>query len=159
MAARRSMRSEGHRPRRGVALFDVLIGGVMLGIGLSVILSVTSRSLAMQTNGEHRLTASWLADEILTMILVEGPERYPRLYDVNGRFNEPFADFLYQVNIENLGRGAPYRVSASVRWSDRSNDVVRVDTLIAVRIENEEQLREPMERIDRIERYYDDETE
>ena len=113
----------------------------------------------MQTNGEHRLTASWLADEILTMILVEGPERYPRLYDVNGRFNEPFADFAYQVNIENLGRGAPYRVIASVRWSDRSNDVVRVDTLIAVRIENEEQLREPMERIDRIERYYDDETE
>lgn len=147
------------RRRRGMALLDVLIGGVMLGIGLSVILSLTSRSLALQTDGEKRMTASWLADEILTMILVEGPDRYPRLYDTSGRYSEPFDGFSYEVQIEDLGRGAPYRATARVRWSDRSNDVLQVETLIALRIEAEEQLREPYDRVDRIERYYEDEAE
>jgi hypothetical protein len=155
---RRLARKSRPRPRRGVALFDVIVGGVMLGIGLAVVLSLTSRSLALQTDGEKRLTASWLADEILTMILVEGPDRYPRLYDTSGRYGDPFGDYFYEVQIEDLGRGAPYRVNALVRWSDRANDVVQVETLIALRIEEEEQLREPQERVDRLERHYEDEA-
>ena len=35
------------RGRRGVALMDAILGGVMLGIGLAVILSLASRSVAM----------------------------------------------------------------------------------------------------------------
>lgn len=147
------------RRRRGIALIDVLVGGVMLGVGLSVILSLTSRSLALQTDGEKRMTAAWLADEILTMILVEGPDRYPRLYDTSGRYADPFEEFSYEVQIEDLGRGAPYRATAWVRWSDRSKDVIQVETLVAQRIEEEEQLREPYERVDRMARYYDDEDE
>ena len=61
------------------------------------------------------------------------------------------------MHIEDLGRGAPYRATAYVRWSDGSNDVIQVETLIALRIEEEEQIREPLERVDRLERYYDDE--
>ncbi len=41
-----------HHRRRGVALLDALVGGAMLGVGLAVVLSVTSRSLSTQTDGE-----------------------------------------------------------------------------------------------------------
>ncbi|MCP3905956.1 MAG: hypothetical protein GY715_20210 [Planctomycetes bacterium] len=148
-----------HPQRRGVALIDVLIGGILLGVGLSVILSLTGRSLSRQTDGEKRLTASWLADELLTMVLVDGPDRFPRINDSNGRFDEPFSEYSFEVDIDNLGRGAPYRVNAWVRWSDRENDVVRVETLIAQRLGDVEQPREPYERVNREERYFPDELD
>ncbi len=61
------------RCRRGVALMDAIVGGVMLGIGLAVILSLASRAMAMQANGAKQITAAWLADDLLAMVLVEGP--------------------------------------------------------------------------------------
>jgi hypothetical protein len=145
------------RRRRGMALFDALIGGVLLGTGLAVVLSITSRSLTMQTKGEARLTAAWLADELLAMVVVEGPDVYGRRHDLTARFAPPFETFTYEVTIEHLGRGAPYRVNAFVRWSERPVDSVQVETLIALRGGDDEPLREPLEFVDRFERYYDDE--
>jgi hypothetical protein len=158
MAAGRR-KTRGAIRRRGIALADAIIGGVMLGIGLSVVLSVASRSLAMQTDGEKRLTAAWLADELLTMVLVEGPDQYPLLYDTSGGFAPPFEDFTYEVDIDTPDRGMPYRVAAIVRWGARSNDAIVVDTLIALRLGEAEQLREPNEPVDRDARYYEDELE
>ncbi len=152
---RRRGRPRSHR--RGVALLDALVGGAMLGVGLAVVLSVTSRSLSTQADGEKRLAAAWLADELLTMVLVEGPDTYPMLYDTSGSFGSPFEAFTYDVGIESLGRGAPYRVSAVVRWADRERDAIRVETLIALRNGEPEQPREPFEPVDRLERYYGDE--
>ncbi len=143
--------------RRGIALVDAIIGGVILGIGLSVMLSLTSRSLRMQADGEKRLTASWLADELLTMVIVDGPDNFPKRNDTSGRFTAPFETFGFDVDIEYLGKGLPYRVNAAVSWSDRPADAVRVETLVALRTGEPEQLREPHEPVDRMARYYDDE--
>jgi hypothetical protein len=136
---------------------DAIIGGVILGIGLSVMLSLTSRSLRMQADGEKRLTASWLADELLTMVIVDGPDNFPKRNDTSGRFTAPFETFGFDVDIEYLGKGLPYRVNAAVSWSDRPADAVRVETLVALRTGEPEQLREPHEPVDRMARYYDDE--
>ena len=157
-AARRNRSSRGAPCRRGIALMDAIIGGVILGIGLSVVLSITTRSMATHTDGEKRIVASWLADELLGMVLVEGPDNYPLMYDTAGRFDTPFEQYTFEVDIEDLGRGVPYRVSAYVRWNDRTNDFVRVDTLIALKKGDEEdEIREPYEPVDRDARYYEDE--
>jgi len=145
------------RPRRGIALIDAIIGGVILGIGLSVMLTVTSRALRMQADGEKKLTASWLADELITMVLVDGPDNYPKRNDTSGHFTAPFEDYGFEVSIEYLGRGLPYRVNATVSWSDRPSDAVQVESLVALRTGDPEQLREPYEPVDRLSRYYDDE--
>ncbi len=152
------------RARRGIALADAIIGGVILGIGLSAVLTVTTRSLSVQGDGESRLVASWLADELLNMVLVEEPDEYELVYDTSGRFDPPFNDFVFDVDIEQLGRGLPYHVSATVRWgsSDRSSDFVRVETYIALKIIREDELeplREPLEEVDRDARYFEDELE
>ena len=155
--------------RRGAALMDAIIAGVMLGIGLAAIISIASRSLATQADGEKRLQAAWLADELLAMVLVEGPKDYAEIHDSSGRFEDPFTVYTFDVDIEDQGFDQPYKVTATVRWGDpydRPGDSVQVETLIAQPQYTEEQLeddryqqRAPLEPVDRESRWYDDETE
>lgn len=146
-------RLRGPRPsqaRRAIALVDVIIGSVILAIGLGVVISLTTRSLRTQTDGEKRLTASWLADELLTMVLVEGPVNYPKLYDNTGTFDFPFDEFGYDIAIEELGPNQPYRVTASVYWAGPGGDrQVQVQTSISERGGDPNQPRIPLEPVDR----------
>ena len=146
--------------RRGFALLDVIVGGVMLGIGLSVVLSVTSRSLATQSDGEKRLVASWLVDGLLAMVLVEGPVEYPKHYHPSGEFAPPFDGFEFEIDIEDIGPSEPFRVTATVRWpGGRTYREVTAQTFIAMRLGDSFQPRAPAEPVDRFARYYDDEDQ
>ena len=152
-----------HRPRahRGFALMDVLVGGVMLGIGLGVVLTLTSRALSAQAQGERQMVAAWLLDELLAMVVVEGPVDYPHLHPTSGRFDPPFDGFQFDVNLEDIGVGQPFLVTATVRWArGREDRQVQAQTYVAVRYvdpENPIEQRAPLEPIDRIGRWYDDE--
>lgn len=142
-----------------MALMDVIIGGVILGIGLTVLMSITGRSLALQNDGERQLVAAWLADELLNMVLVEGPVTYPRVHDTSGRFDDPFGDYAFDVSIEDQGLEQPYRVTATVRWRyGREDRQVQVQTLINAP-EAPPDSRMPYEPVDRLERWYGDDTE
>jgi len=149
--------------RRGIALLDALIGGVLLGIGLAVVLSIGSRALNNHQEGERRLQAAWLADELCSLILVEGPEQYGRLYDLSGAFEPPFDQFLYDIDIDNREPALPARVRVVISWPG-ARSPVDVETYIAKRkgYEDEpEPLREPVEVIERQQRWddYHDELE
>jgi hypothetical protein len=141
---------------------DVIVGGIMLGVGLSVILSVTSRSLSRQTDGEKRMVASWLADELLNMVLVEGPVHYPQIYDTSGRFREPFEQYAFALDIEDLGLGMPFEVTATIAWpAGDPIDQIQVQTRIAARQDEDPELnpRAPAEEVDREARWFEDEEE
>jgi hypothetical protein len=143
--------------RRGFALIDVIVGGVMLGIGVAAVITVGSRALADQIEGEHQLVASWLADELLSMVVVEGPQEYPKIHDTFGAFEAPFALYEYEVDIQEQGPRQPFRVIAYVRWPNaRGYGEVAVETLIAARLGEETVARMPIEILDRESRYYDD---
>ena len=147
------------RMRRGFALLDVIVAGMILSIGLSAIMMATSRALTAQTRGSKRLVAAWLCDELLGMVLTEGPVVYPRIYDMTGEYRPPFDEYSWSVDIEELGIGVPYRVTATVSWSSRPADEVSVETLIARRMGDPEQPREPYEPLDRLERIYGEDEE
>jgi hypothetical protein len=151
--------SRRRAPRRGLALLDVIVGGIMLGIGLSVLLTLTTRSLAQQTNGEKRMTATWLADELLSLVVVEGPDEYSLRQDTAGEFTAPFTEFSFEVEIDELGRELPYEVTATVWWGPGDSQSVTVQTIVARRRGEREEprAREPLEPLDREQRYYDDE--
>ena len=142
------------RAPRGIALIDAIIGGVMLGSGLAVLMTIMARSMNGQVTGEKRLTASWLADEMLSFVLVEGPIEFPRVRDTVGRFGAPFDEYIYELLLEDVGRGNPHRVTCWIRWGTRPTDVVVVQTLIAPRLGEEDQPRMPAERLDRDERNF-----
>ena len=145
--------------RRGIALIDVLIGGVILGIGMAVVMTSASRALAAQRDGEKQITAAWLADELLSMVLVEGPDVYPRLYDNAGAFDAPFEQYRYEVEIIDNGLGQPFTVIANVSWPGvGAQKSVVVQTEIALRRGDlSDTTREPIEPLDRDARYFDEE--
>ncbi len=149
-----------HRARRGFALMDVIIGGVMLSIGLGVVLTLATRALASQAQGERQLVAAWLLDELLAMVVVEGPVEFPHLQSTHGRFDPPFDEFEFDVNLEDLGVGQPFLVTATVSWPrGREKRQVQAQTYIATRFvdpENPFEDRFPLEPIDRIGRWYGD---
>ncbi len=143
--------------RRGFALIDALVGGVLLGIGVAVVLSIASRAVAAQGDGERRLVAAWLADEALNLVLVEGPEAFKQLYDTSGKFDPPFERFLYDIEIDDNGIGLPYTVMVTVRWQHgRHERTLDVETMIAQRQGDEDQPRAPVEPVDRDARWYDE---
>ncbi len=149
----RIARMQTPRPR-GLALLDVIVGGIVLAIGMTVVITLTSRAIAWQSDGERRLVASWLADELLSMVVVEGPREYGRIYDTSGRFDPPFQEYQYDLEITELNVTEPYVVTATISWEQgRSARSIQVQTYIAQRAV-EEADRKPFEPIDRISRYY-----
>jgi hypothetical protein len=146
--------------RRGIALVDVIIGSVILAIGLAVVISLTTRSLRTQTDGEKQLMASWLVDEFLTMVLVEGPINYPKLYDTNGTCEYPFEEFDYDVAIEDMGPHQPFRVTATVYWLGGTGErQVQAQTFISERGGDPYQPRIPLEPVDRDARWNENEDQ
>ena len=105
--------------RAGVALLDVLIAALLLGIGLSVTLSMASQALRAEQTGEWRLTASWLADEALAMVVAVGPEKYQQSEPMEGRFEEPFNRFDWSLEMKKPSDWEPWQVRATVNWQDR----------------------------------------
>lgn len=141
---------------RGAALVDVIIGGVLLAMGLAVVISLAARAMRTQTDGEKQLTAAWLADEFLNLILIEGPQNYPKLFDTYGRCDPPFEEFEYDLAIEDQGMGFPYRVTAQIRWDGPNGPrQIQAQTYISDRGREPNQPRAPYEIVDRINRWYE----
>ncbi len=146
--------------RRGIALLDAIIGGLILAMGVGTVMSVTGRAVRQQARGEKRVVAVWLADELLNMVMVEGPIQFPRVQDNTGSFEMPFDEYSFDVHIEDRGRGAPFRVTASVWWGPRTDQTISLQTLIAERQGDEpDEPREPEEEVDREARYYDEDEQ
>ena len=136
------------RQRKGAILMEALLAGAILGIGLLTLVSITSRSLSRQQIGEHQIVAASLVDELLSMVLVEGPINYPKRNDLRGRFDPPFEDYEFQIEIDDQGQFEPFLVTATVRWTTngRAHDAI-VQTYIAERRATGDELREPGEPI------------
>lgn len=138
--------------RRGFALMDAILGGLLLAIALTGVLSLATRSMQMLREGEEEVIASVLLDELLSMVLVEGPADFPKLHDTAGRFDGPHSDWSFELLIESQGLGDPWRVVATVR-SPRGESY-RCGTLVAPRPENAPIVnRRPPQRIEREDRY------
>ena len=142
--------------RRGLALLDVIVGSAMLAVGLVVVISMSSRSLSRQTNAEQQITASWLADELLTMVLVEGPDIFEKVPPPRGVCESPFEAFAYEIELEDDGELLPVHVKATISWDaigGRHSSVI--ETIIARRF-GEPVPRAPAEPVDREARYWEE---
>tara|TARA_B100001750_G_C15414313_1_gene549455 strand:- start:205 stop:669 length:465 start_codon:yes stop_codon:yes gene_type:complete len=145
--------------RKGIALIDVIIGSAMLAVGLGVVISMSSRSLARQSYADKQITASWLIDELFAMILVVGPEEYAKTYPIEGRFEPPFNAYSYNLEFEDESEYIPIIVNASVSWNSAGSErSLSMETMIARRHGEEEGPVEriPAEPVDREQRYWED---
>ena len=92
-----------HQPlnRSGFTLIEVLIAGVILAIGMTTLLTLTSRAIGLQRRGEQKIVAAALLDELLGSVLTEGPQDFIRIQSTSGPCDPPFEDWSYSVEIEN----------------------------------------------------------
>ncbi|MDP7008998.1 MAG: type II secretion system protein [Phycisphaerales bacterium] len=142
--------------RRAFALMDVIIGAAILGVGLAVVISMSSRSLSRQVEAEKQIVASWLADELLSMILVEGPDIYEKVHPQQGACDPPFEHFYYEIELEDDGELLPVHARATISWDavgGKHSSVI--ETIIARRF-GEPVPRIPAEPVDREARYWEE---
>lgn len=148
---RRSRPSQ--RLERAFALIEVLIAGIMVAIGLTAIITVGTRALALQQRGEREVVAASLLDEVLSRVLADGPDDFVRLQPGTGVFDRPFDDYEFEVVIADGGLGIPARVLARV-FHPSTGGVWECETLIAIRTgDDPHPVRVPFEPIDREDRY------
>jgi Tfp pilus assembly protein PilV len=134
------------RARRAFALMDVLVAGIVLGVSLVTLVGLVSRSLASQARSERLSTAAMLADETLGEILVEGVEEYQQHRSLESRFETPFDEFRYQIQIDAPAPGEAYGVTVTVQWEDgRRESSVVVETRIAPRLGDEDPIDRMLE--------------
>lgn len=105
-------------PTRGIALVEVLVATLILGVALSVLVGLAGRALWAQASGERLETAAMLLDEQLNLVLARGPDSYASRFDTRGRCDEPFEMYTYSLDISGGDGGAPYRVAATVSWEE-----------------------------------------
>lgn len=149
MSARRTRRPAA---RRGWALVDVVLGGVILGIGLAAVISIAERALAMQQRSERELVAAQLLDGLLGEVLATGVVEWQLTRSSDGTFDAPFDAWQWELDIRKQGLGDPYQVAAVAR--DERGLEYRVHTLMAPRPDNtEEPARSPETPLDREGRY------
>ena len=152
------VQQETRRRNRGFTLIEVMIAGVVLAIGMTALLTLTSRAISMQRRGEQKIIAAALLDETLGVVLTEGPNDYTRMHSSSGACDEPFEDWSYVVDIENAVGSDPFRVLATVIAPN--GDEFMCETLIAPKLgEFPDPERMPPEPIDREGRWLDMELE
>ncbi len=145
------LRADNRRhARRGFALMDAVVGGVLLSIGMITVLSVGGQAMSMQRRGEIDVRAAAALDELLSSVLTEGPADYEKLHPLSGRFEpgSPYEDFEFMLTIEPGGSGVPARVVARVTH-DRGRDYSVETSLAEKRGEETDPIRMPAEPIDR----------
>ena len=151
------VRRPGQR-RCGFTLIEVIISGIILAIGMTALLTLTSRALAMQRRGERKIVAASILDELLGSVLTEGPHDFVKLHSTSGPCEPPFDDWEYKVEIDDSVGMDPFRVLAEVISPD--GHVYECATLIAPKLgEEPDPDRFPPEPIDREARWAEIEDE
>ena len=140
------------RTRRGWALVDVIVGGVILAVGLAAVVSIAQRALAMQQRAEREVAAAALVDGLLNEVLATGVVEWQLTKLPEGSFDAPFEEWDWNVEIKAQAQGDPHRVVAIVR--DPAGTEYRIETLIAPRPDDlPDPVRAPATPIDRQARY------
>lgn len=124
------------RRRRGFALLDVIIAGIIIGISLAVVIALTGRALSSQSRGEDLQTAALLADEQLNLVLARGPDGYGRSFPTTGECDPPFDNFRYSLEFTGGSGADPYRVTVTISWLSGGSGApqsLSLQTLIAPR--------------------------
>lgn len=134
-----------------MALLDIVVGTVLLGIALVTLLTLLRRSTEAQAAGEQLQTASSLIDEQLNLVLSRGPDNYAQRYPAEGVCDAPFDAFRYRLTFSAGTAGEPYLVTATVLWDGPAGDrSASVQALIAPRLgEETDPDRRPAQPIER----------
>jgi Tfp pilus assembly protein PilV len=126
------------RQRSGVILVDVLVATILLGVSLTVLISMTGRALNSQRQGEQLQVAAMLLDTQLNMVLARGPDDYQSRYQVEGACEDPYSNYHYRLDFSEGEGGNAYRVTCVVSWVDGgATRSETIETMMSARLGDE----------------------
>lgn len=136
---------------RGMVLVDALVATVLLGLSLAVVMSLVSRALTLQREGERLEVAAMLVDEQLNLVLARGAENYASRFGLAGKCDVPYQDYSYVIAIEGAGGTDAFLVTATVSWKNGGRERSEsVQTRIAARRGDEaDPERRPKQAVER----------
>ena len=128
------MRRLRRSSRRGFVQLDASVATILLSIALVTVIGLNSSAIRAQRDGEYLQDAAMLVDELLEQVIADGPEQFRRVFGLRGECEPPFESCWYEVEIDSVGAGDPYQVTAPVFWDDlgQTRRLV-VQTLVAPR--------------------------
>jgi len=137
--------------RRGMALMDVMVAGLVLSGALVAVLGIASRSLSAQVRGQQIEEASMVLDSLLNDVLAIGPSNYLKSGEMGGTVDSPFDQYTYRISIDDISPDQPFRVTARVSWETAGGEqTIEAQALIARRLgEKPDPDREPTQPVER----------
>ena len=115
---------------RGMTLIEVLVATVILGLGVTGLLSAATLAMRNQTRSEQRLAALYVAQERLAEVEMVGPHVYQLGKPASGTSDMGGQTYRWNVQIEQQLAGELFSVQVEVTWSGRSAGSVQLATLL-----------------------------
>lgn len=118
-------------PANGMALVEVLVASVILGVGVSGLMFAASLSLRNQGRSEQRLAATYFAQEKLAEVETVGPRVWSLGRPTQGTESRGDTGYEWKLQIDPQSIGELFRVKVTVGWqSAGGTGSVELETLL-----------------------------
>ncbi len=113
-----------------MTLVEVLVATVILGLGVTGLLSAATLAMRNQQRSEQRLQALFVAQERLAEVEMVGAHVYQLGKPSEGSTPVGEEEYQWTVQIEQQVVGELFTVQVDVSWTGRSAGSVRLATLL-----------------------------
>jgi len=102
--------------RRAMTLVEVLVASVLLGVGVTGLVSAAALTMRNQQQVEQRAAAMHLAQEKLAEVEITGAYTWRLGYPTSGKREWDETVYQWKLNIEQQAVGELFTVRAEVNW-------------------------------------------
>lgn len=104
--------------RQGFTLLEVMIALALVSIALVSLLSLSNRSISVQERLQRETQATLLAQHVMSREEVLAIGRNSNWQDQEDQFEEPFAEYRWQVSYQDTIIPQVKQVNVSVIWGE-----------------------------------------
>jgi general secretion pathway protein I len=102
--------------RKGFTLLEVIIALAVVSISLVTLLGLSNRCLQVHRKLQNVTTATLLAQQQMNWFEAESQSGTLSFVEQNGRFEDPFEQFLWTTRFEDTLVEAVKMITVSVSW-------------------------------------------
>lgn len=112
------MTDAGKYNTRGFTLLEVMIALALVSIALVTLLSLSNRSISVQERLQRETQATLLAQHIMSLEAVQANGKSSGWQEQEEWFEEPFAEYRWQVSYQDTIIPQVKQVTVAVLWGE-----------------------------------------
>jgi general secretion pathway protein I len=110
------------RSRRGFTLLEIMIALAIISIAMVSILSLANRSIWVHERLQRITKATLLAQQMMAETELQARHGTLSQTDVQGEFDEPYAEYRWQIAFGDTPLPSVKMVTVTVLWGDEKNN-------------------------------------